>query len=115
MAGLSHHRWITELAGNKLSFAQKSPLMHVDWRFALPESFKARLTPENSVIWHWWEGGFEYEERSYEGMPRLEAELIGFAQQHCPRPQWLYQADAVCRKAASLSRRVSRRLRRVFQ
>jgi Methyltransferase domain len=104
-AGLSHHRWLIEISDNHLKFMQKYHMIHADWRFHLPARFKKRLTPETSVSWLWWQDAFSCEEVEIHGIPAMEAELLRFASQALPRPDWLYRADAASRWIASLSGR----------
>jgi hypothetical protein len=111
-AGLAHHRWLIEIEGDHVRFLQKLHMIHADWRFHLPASFRSRLTAENSASWLFWQGSFQFSEVELHGLAAQEAELQRFAQAHLPRPAWLLEADAWRRRAGSLARRGRSWLRR---
>lgn len=111
-AGLSHHRWLIDIVGSKVSFLQKLHMIHSDWRFALPPRFRRLLTPETSVQWLWWDGEFEFEEVVLHGLATQEAELMRFAQKTFPRPHWCFTLDSYWRWTRRLPWRASAWLKR---
>lgn len=104
-AGLSHHRWLIEIEGDHIRFQQKYHMIHADWRFSLPPRYRARLTPEASASWLWWQDSFSYEELEVHGVPAQELDLLRFATSVCPPPAWLVAADSLRRRTLSLARR----------
>jgi hypothetical protein len=113
-AGLSHHRWLIEIADNRITFLQKYHLMHSHWRFSLPSSHGRSLPPERSVQWLWWDGSLEYRELTIHGVEQQETELAGFVQRTRPYPDWVLRLDNWHRRAVGLGARAKNRVARIF-
>jgi hypothetical protein len=113
--GWSHHRWLVDLSSSPVQFLMKYHRIHGHWRFSLPRSYFRRLPEELQVQWLFWEGSFDFTERTLHGVSTLEAELERFVQSVHPYPRWLIQADAAFRTAWGLPGRVAGRLRRQFR
>lgn len=109
-AGLSHHRWLIDIADGRIDFLMKFHVMHSHWRYSLPASFGASLSPEASVQWLFWDGRFEYAERSIHGLDAQAAELAAFVDRVRPYPRWRLTADVARGEALRLARGAARRL-----
>lgn len=113
IAGLSHHRWLVDIADGRISFLMKYHLLHADWRYSFPRSFLASMPEAQKVQWLFWEGGFEFEERTIHGSEAQAAELEGFVRRTRPYPPALLQASDAARAVANLAGRAAGRLRRL--
>jgi hypothetical protein len=111
-AGLSHHRWLIEIAGDHVVFLQKYHLIHTSRRFHLPARVGRRLTPEQAVAWLWWEGTFTFEERTIHGVAAQELELERFVDRYAPCPRWRRAVEGAVHWASALPARVVNRNRR---
>ncbi len=95
IAGLSHHRWLIDIAGSHITFLMKYHLVHADWRYSLPVSFLRSLPERDQVQWLFWDDRFEFEERVIHGSDAQAAELERFVQATHPYgPAVLRAADA---------------------
>jgi len=112
IAGLSHHRWLIEIAGNSLRFLPKLHRIH-NWRYSLPKSVLHGLSETESVQWLVWEDSFEYSEVVLHGDAQLQ-ELDSFAQRNRPHSRALLAADDCLQSARSLFDRAGNKLRRAF-
>lgn len=63
-AGYSHHRWLVDVEPGRIAFVFKSHAVHGREEFHFPPGFVEGLQPEERVQQLWWEGGFEYGERT---------------------------------------------------
>lgn len=88
MAGLSHHRWLIDIAAGEIVFLQKLHMIHSHWRFALPPSFAKRLTAESAVQWLWWDQSFRFREEAIHGLRAQERALEEFVRNVQPYPAW---------------------------
>jgi hypothetical protein len=84
MAGLSHHRWLIDIGDNRIAFLHKFHLLHSHWRFSFPGSRLEAMIPERAVQWLWWDGSFEYEERTIHGIDKIEAEMADYVARVSP-------------------------------
>ncbi len=116
LAGLSHHRWLVEIAGQRITFLQKYGLLHSHWRYAIPSSVGKRLTPRDTVQWLWWEEGFDCEERTINGLGLIERELEDFVASTHPHSLLRLAMDnasrVLRRRLGSAVRKLSRASRR---
>jgi hypothetical protein len=87
-AGLSHHRWLIEIADTHITFLPKYHSIHSSRRFHLPACIGRRLEPQHRVTWLWWNDVFTFEERTIHGVPAIEAELERFVDRYAPCPRW---------------------------
>lgn len=112
IAGLSHHRWLIEIAGSSIRFLPKLHRVH-NWRYSLPKSVLRGLSGTDSVQWLFWEDSFEYSEVVLHGDAQLQ-ELEAFVQQHRPKSATLLAADDFVQSFKSLFDRAGNKLRRAF-
>lgn len=108
LVGLSHHRWLIDIEGNRVRFTQKYHLIHSHWKFSLPRSHLRRVTGERAVQWLWWDDRFEVEEAMIHGLDNLRASLAEYVRKVRPYPGWQVGADAAARKAGGLVGRAYR-------
>jgi hypothetical protein len=114
LAGLSHHRWLVEVAGNGLTFLPKYHLIHAGRRFSFPPAHLRSLSPERAVQWLWWDGPFEYREVTLHGLAAIEAELAGYVNRVRPRSPWADRLDAWAGRARAVAGRARQRIARLF-
>ena len=106
-AGLSHHRWLIEIADSHIDFVPKWHMIHTSRRFHLPVGFSAPATQ-----WLWWEERFSFAERQIHGIVEQEAELERFINTLSPCPAWRRRTEELSATLGSLPRRALRRLNR---
>ena len=97
--GWGHHRWLVDVADNRIEFVMKHHVIHGPEANFFPSRFYETLTEEQKVQQLWWEGSFDYGER----MMLSEEEL----------DPWLEEFVAANRPPRRVRDRVSARLRRV--
>lgn len=112
--GWSHHRWLVDIERNAITFLMKYHKIHSSWRYSLPARFGRSLPPEAQVQWLFWDGDFEYSERTIHGVDQIAAELERFVGKHRRPAPWLVAADDLSRAVTRNAARVSRRIGRVF-
>lgn len=83
-AGHYHHRWLVEIAGDRISFRFKPHAIHEDRRYHLPARLLRSLEPEDRVQWMFWDGGFEAREIIQISHLQTRRELADFAARHAP-------------------------------
>lgn len=105
IAGLSHHRWLIDIEGSRITFLMKYHLVHAHWRFSLPYSFLRRLPESRRVQWLFWEDSFEFAERTIHGSDSQAAELERFVRASRPYPAWALRAAGAIEWAGALQRR----------
>ena len=106
-AGLSHHRWLIDIEGQRIRFLPKYHMIHTAWRFHLPERCLRGLSQEATVQWLWWNDTFTFEEVTIHGVEAQEAELERFAQTAGQRPAWMYDVDRAVRQVSGIPRRAA--------
>jgi hypothetical protein len=111
IAGLSHHRWLIDITDNRITFLMKYHLLHADWRYSLPPRFLRDLPEARRVQWLFWEGSFDYEERTIHGSHAQAAELERFVQATRPYGRALLRASDAGREVSRLLRGAVRRAR----
>ena len=114
-AGLSHHRWLIEIEGQRINFLMKYHMIHSHWRFSFPRSFARQLPPERSVQWLWWHDDFDFEETTLHGVLMQERELERFVETTHPYPAWQLSLDRYSRESCSLVSRAISKLGRTFR
>jgi hypothetical protein len=112
ITGLSHHRWLIEIAGNSVRFLSKLHRIH-NWRYSLPKSVLRGLSETESVQWLFWQDSFEYSEVVLHGDAQLQ-ELDSFVQRNRPHSRALLAVDDCLHSARSLFDRAGNKLRRAF-
>ncbi|MGH9309758.1 MAG: hypothetical protein ACRD1U_10315 [Vicinamibacterales bacterium] len=113
IAGLSHHRWLIDIEPGRITFLMKYHLLHAEWRYSFPRSFLRSMPESRKVQWLFWEGRFEFEERTIHGSDAQAAELERFVRDTRPYPAALLGGAAVLRNVTDLTRRAAGRLRRL--
>lgn len=108
-AGLSHHRWLIDIEGARVTFLMKYHLIHAHWRYSLPPSHLQAMPVERSVQWLFWSDRFEVEERAIHGLDAQAAELASYVERVRPYPAWKHRAGAVASGLARLSAGARRR------
>ena len=63
--GWPHHRWLIDLDGDRLTFAQKVHSIHARPDQQLPRGFWEGLSAEERVEALWWRGAFAYREVTF--------------------------------------------------
>jgi SAM-dependent methyltransferase len=112
IAGLSHHRWLVEIEGNKIRFLQKFHRIH-NWRLSLPDSLSRRLSEEQSVSWLFWTDSFDYEEPFLHGEDQIR-ELSGFVDRVHPYSTLALAANDAREYVSMFAHRVKGKLRRTL-
>ncbi len=113
LAGLSHHRWLIEIANEKIRFLQKYHLIHSERRLSFPASHLRKLAAERCVQWLWWDRTFEFEEISIHGVDNQRAELARYVQRVCPYPAWQLRLEEWINNAKKLVAKCKSRLARL--
>lgn len=80
--GWSHHRWLIDVDGERLTFVFKSHVLHARASDHFPPGFWASLSAEQRVQTLWWRGAFEYAERIFMDGPSLDAYVSEFVAEH---------------------------------
>lgn len=110
IAGLSHHRWLIEIAGNRIRFMPKFHCIHSRWRYSFPPSFMKRLTPLEKIAFLWWEGSFDFEEVVIVKGSEVLENLDTFVRSRGAHPDWRYALDPAVLAIDDYSGRIRRRL-----
>ena len=63
--GWAHHRWLVDVAGDRIEFVFKPHGIHTRPAEFFPGGFWERLSEEERVETLWWEEGFGYSERIF--------------------------------------------------
>jgi ubiquinone/menaquinone biosynthesis C-methylase UbiE len=114
IAGLSHHRWLIEQEGSKLTFLMKYHYIHSHWRLSLPASFFRSVDESAKVMPFFWEDTFDFEEKLLFSTADEHAELERFVQSVRPYPKWKLALSARARRVESLAHRVVNKARRTI-
>lgn len=114
IAGLSHHRWLIDIEGDRVTFLMKYHLVHDSWRYSFPPRFLRTLGEERRVQWLFWNGGFSFEERTIHGSAGQAAELERFVAETFPRSAAVLRGADLVGRATALPGRIVRRGRRLF-
>ena len=104
-AGWYHHRWLVEMAGQRITFRHKPHLVHADWRYHFPKRLARSMTTAQRVTWMLWEDSFSFEELIELDMRSVKDELEGFVRKSGCRPEWRYHLAPIedgVRRARSL-------------
>lgn len=109
-AGLSHHRWLVEIKGQRITFMYKYAMIHSHWRYALPSSVGKNLPLSSAVQWLWWEGDFRSEERTIHGPDSIAHELEAFVAASRPHSSLCLALDDARRELGQRLRSAARTL-----
>lgn len=110
IAGLTHHRWLIDIDGEKshIRFLHKHHMIHSERRFACPRSFFRTLSDRQKVTWLFWDTTFSTSETNLHGISNIATELAGFVRTHYKYPDWLLKADRVVSWTSSKFERLKR-------
>jgi hypothetical protein len=113
--GWGHHMWLVDMSPGRVEFTFKHHVLHGRRSDHFPAGFEAALTPEERVQWMWWDGAFEFDERTFEAPGELDAYLAGFVAEEASRraPVESAQASVWRRRQAWLRARTGRATRRL--
>src|SRR3989440_12742980 len=84
--GWGHHRWLTDITGDRIEFVMKHHVIHGPEANWFPSSFYATLSEGQKAQTLWWDGSFDYGERIMMSGPELDPDLAGFVTSHPPTP-----------------------------
>jgi len=113
IAGLSHHRWLIDIADDSVRFIPKFHRIH-NWRYSLPVSVLRRMTEEQSVQWLFWTDSFRFSEAVLHADAQLE-ELAMFVQANRPYSQTLIAMDDLRMKLGQLPVRFVNKAKRTIK
>jgi hypothetical protein len=82
--GWGHHRWLVDIADNRIDFVMKHHVIHGPEANWFPRSFYTTLSEEDKVQKLWWEGSFDYAERIMMSGEELDPYLAEFVAAHRP-------------------------------
>lgn len=114
IAGLSHHRWLIDIAPDPaaVKFTMKYHMIHADRRLSLPPHHFAELTEEQRVSWLFWTDSFTVEEVTIHGLDAIRDELAGFVWKHENPRSALAAAGRAVRSVGQRFGRLWHRMRR---
>ena len=107
-AGLSHHRWLIDITGDRIEFLMKFHAIHSHWRYSLPRAYLDAMAEADTVQWLFWTDRFAFGERTIHGLDAQRAELEAFVARVAPYPGWRRRLDAAGVHAARGWQRVTR-------
>lgn len=76
--GWGHHHWLIDVTPGRIEFTFKHHIVHGKPAQQFPAGFYDELAPEERVQMLWWEGGFEYAEKTFETPEDLDHYLESF-------------------------------------
>ncbi len=101
--GHSHHRWLCARRGDTLEFLVKAHSLHDDRRVRIPPRWARRLSPEERVLAHFWEGRLPARER-----PAIDSypvqELVRAVEERFAPPRWERAARTAGERARASAR-----------
>ncbi len=106
LVGMSHHRWLVEIANSHIHFLQKYHTIHSHWRFSFPNSYDSKLPEDRKVQWLWWNDAFSFNETTIHGVDNQEAALERYVQERYSYPRWRLGIDLRLRKLGPLHKHV---------
>ena len=108
--GWTHHRWLIDIADNRVSFLMKFHNIHSHWSYSFPASYMRALSEEERVQWLYWNDGFDFEETTIHGLDEITAELAGYVQRIHPYPKWKLRGDQQLQRLARVKNKVARKV-----
>lgn len=112
IVGWSHHRWLIDIAGERIQFLMKYHTIHGHWRLSLPAIHFKSLPEERQVQWLFWDDSFEASEKIIHGGDNIVAELEGFVASNRRYPRWRTTTDSQLRTAKRIVTGAARRTAR---
>jgi SAM-dependent methyltransferase len=76
--GWGHHRWLIDMADDRIDFVFKHGVVHGRESDHFPAGFREALSPEQRVQTLFWEGSFEHRERVFVSAEQLDPYVAGF-------------------------------------
>jgi methionine biosynthesis protein MetW len=110
-AGLLHHRWLIEIAGNHITFMQKFHAIH-QWRYSLSKSALRAFPEEAQTQWLFWEDSFTFSEPVLHG-DDIYKELEDYIERTRPHNPIAKKMDAFVRAGTHFWNRAVNKARRV--
>jgi hypothetical protein len=108
--GYQHHRWIVEIADNKISFIFKPHFLHTCWKYHFPYHYGRRLVREGGADQYlFWENSFEFEEKIML-FDKLQREIEGIIKAEKVYMNYRYRMEA----AKELIKRLRDKLRKTL-
>lgn len=71
IVGLSHHRWLIEIADSHVVFTMKYHMIHAHPNLSFPLSVAQKLTRSDTITWFFWDNNFTYSETSIHGLDNI--------------------------------------------
>jgi hypothetical protein len=113
IVGLSHHRWLIEIAPDgSLLFLQKYHFIHSHWRFSFPQKFMRRLKGKERVLSCWWDGEIRAQEVLIHGLKQQRESLAGFIQKTSPYSSVMLAISGLVDAFFGLSNRILEKIKR---
>jgi SAM-dependent methyltransferase len=111
--GLSHHRWLIELASdNQLLFLMKYGGIHSHWKYSFPKRFLNEMDDDKKYITLWWDNEIISKEVTIHGLENQLSELENFIETRRP---YTWFSKTVDRNAKAFSRLVGRFVNKIFR
>ncbi|MBW4554136.1 MAG: methyltransferase domain-containing protein [Aphanocapsa sp. GSE-SYN-MK-11-07L] len=111
IAGLSHHRWLVEIADHHIQFTMKYHIMHSDFQLSFPASFGQKIAPLDKVDFLFWENNFTFAETTIHGADRIYENLRQYVAQRYAYPGYLRTAQKLNQLLTRGIKGLERRLR----
>lgn len=119
VAGLSHHRWLVDIAGNHIQFTMKYHVIHGDFRLSFPKSFAQRLSTVETISYLSWEDSFTFAETQLHGATAIYDDLYDFVTERYRYPRYRFWLDAANRNfirgVQGIKRRLSTNLLKLYK
>lgn len=87
MAGLSHHRWLVEIANDHIQFTMKYHAIHSLAEFSFPASFAKTLSESERISSLFWVRNFTHAETQLHGVENIHEDLRSFIEQRYRYPR----------------------------
>lgn len=104
--GYYHHRWLVDIAENRIEFRFKSALLLSGWRYHLPHSHLKRLSETDKVSWLFWDNSFDYAEIIEISDDAIMQGLERFVRERQGYPAWYYALAPLAHPGQSAKRLV---------
>ncbi|MGB7441359.1 MAG: methionine biosynthesis protein MetW [Coleofasciculaceae cyanobacterium] len=110
IVGLSHHRWLVDIADNYVQFTMKYHMIHDDIQLSFPSSFARKIPPEERISYLFWEDSFTFEETQIHGVNNIYESLRNFVRAKYQYPQHLLINQALKKQLNRASKSIKRKL-----
>jgi hypothetical protein len=112
VVGLSHHRWLIDITGNRIDFLMKFHGIHGNWKYSFPARYLRGLSEERKVQWLFWNDTFEFSETTIHGLEEQHAELEQFVTSVRPYSSITTGSDKLINSGVEFTKRGLRFARR---